>query len=407
MFESRRCRFFHCFWGTKRIRLWLGRRNPLKWTVLFVKARCLPHLNQFHDIGILNTNNALLSIVANSLIRLPSSLNTSSPTHCCYHSNYNDACYHNEAVAKGWIRIFLHDVDGVVFHYRTIYLRQSPTCSNCEGDEKPFTHGIHWTIKPPLSFVIWIHRIFGSDSVLTLFPSQLSTRREESPTHSCTFRRFLIVNTPVLCEYDSLLFPVQFLYTPGGLDKHRPHGIPCWIQLPFGAESGRWRLWRDLHRDRYHDWFHWFGCLWCIGNEVAIKLESTATRNPQLQYEYKIYRLVKGGVGIPSSYYFSKEGNYNVMVMDLLGPSLEDMFNYCDRRFSLKTVCMLAREMILRLQYIHQKCFIHRDIKPDNFTVGLNKDANVVFLIDYGLSKRYRNPTTQEHIPYSLPKTLT
>lgn len=96
-----------------------------------------------------------------------------------------------------------------------------------------------------------------------------------------------------------------------------------------------------------------------------------------------------------------------MMVMDLLGPSLEDMFNYCDRRFSLKTVCMLAREMILRLQYIHQKCFIHRDIKPDNFTVGLNKDANVVFLIDYGLSKRYRNPTTQEHIPYSLLKTLT
>lgn len=56
VFESRRLSLFHCFWGTKRIRLWLGRRNPLKWTVLFVKARCLPHLNQFHDIGILNTN---------------------------------------------------------------------------------------------------------------------------------------------------------------------------------------------------------------------------------------------------------------------------------------------------------------------------------------------------------------
>ena len=137
---------------------------------------------------------------------------------------------------------------------------------------------------------------------------------------------------------------------------------------------------------------------WYSGNEIAIKLESSS-RNPQLQYEYKIYRIISGGVGIPSVHYYSKEGNYNVMVMDLLGPSLEDLFCYCNRQFSLKTVCMLAREMILRVQYVHQKYFIHRDIKPDNFAVGLGKDANVVFLLDFGLSKRYRNPSTQEHIP--------
>ena len=86
------------------------------------------------------------------------------------------------------------------------------------------------------------------------------------------------------------------------------------------------------------------------------------------------------------------------MVMDLLGPSLEDLFNYCNRRFTLKTVCMLAREMILRLEYVHNKSFMHRDIKPDNFAVGLKDQANVIHLLDYGLSKRYRNPTTKEHI---------
>ena len=137
-----------------------------------------------------------------------------------------------------------------------------------------------------------------------------------------------------------------------------------------------------------------------IGDEVAIKLESLSNRNPQLHYEYKVYQLLKGGIGIPSALYYSREGSYNVMVMDLLGPSLEDLFNYCNRKFSLKTVCMLAREMILRLEYVHSKNLIHRDIKPDNFTVGLNKEANVVFLIDYGLCKPYRNMMTWEHIPW-------
>ena len=85
--------------------------------------------------------------------------------------------------------------------------------------------------------------------------------------------------------------------------------------------------------------------------------------------------------------------------MELLGPSLEDLFNYCNRRFSLKTVCMLAEELLLRLEYLHSKNFIHRDVKPDNFVVGLGKKANLLHVIDLGLSKRYRNPLTKSHIP--------
>lgn len=128
-------------------------------------------------------------------------------------------------------------------------------------------------------------------------------------------------------------------------------------------------------------------------------MEHATRRNPQLPYEYKIYTLLRGGIGIPNTYLYTQERCCNILVMDLLGPSLEDLFNYCNRRFSLKTVCMLAQEMIKRLEYIHSKNFIHRDIKPDNFVVGLKQNANIVFLLDYGLSKRYCNPVTKAHIP--------
>ncbi|KAL7128753.1 hypothetical protein ABFS83_13G015400 [Erythranthe nasuta] len=88
--------------------------------------------------------------------------------------------------------------------------------------------------------------------------------------------------------------------------------------------------------------------------------------------------------------------------MDLLGPSLEDLFNFCSRKLSLKTVLMLADQMINRVEFIHSKSFLHRDIKPDNVLMGLGKRANQVYAIDFGLAKKYRDSSTHQHIPYRL-----
>ncbi|CAG9324480.1 unnamed protein product [Blepharisma stoltei] len=141
--------------------------------------------------------------------------------------------------------------------------------------------------------------------------------------------------------------------------------------------------------------------------EVAIKLEPIRTRHPQLLYESRIYRILQGGPGIPFIHWFGQEGDYNVMVIDILGPSLEDLFNYCNRRFSLKTTLMLADQMIARIEYLHAKNFLHRDIKPDNFLIGLGRKANLVYVIDYGLAKKFRDSRTNQHIPMREGKSLT
>ncbi|CAL8356843.1 unnamed protein product [Merluccius merluccius] len=143
------------------------------------------------------------------------------------------------------------------------------------------------------------------------------------------------------------------------------------------------------------------------GEEVAVKLESQKARHPQLLYESKLYKILQGGIGIPHIRWYGQEKDYNVLVMDLLGPSLEDLFNFCSRRFTMKTVLMLADQMISRIEYVHTKNFIHRDIKPDNFLMGIGRHCNKLFLIDFGLAKKYRDNRTRQHIPYREDKNLT
>ncbi len=105
--------------------------------------------------------------------------------------------------------------------------------------------------------------------------------------------------------------------------------------------------------------------------------------------------------------WYGTEGDYNIMIIDLLGKSLEDCFDFCERRFSLKTVLMIADQLLNRIEIIHSKSFIHRDIKPDNFLIGRGLRKSLVYIIDFGLSKLFRDPRTHRHIPYLEGKSLT
>ena len=190
---------------------------------------------------------------------------------------------------------------------------------------------------------------------------------------------------------------------------------------------------------------------------MAIKLEPThPSHHPShpspLKTESKIYKSLSGGTGVPWIIWSGRQGDYNVMVTDLLGPSLEDLFKMCNRHFSMKTVLLLADQLLSRIEFVHTNSLVHRDVKPANFVMSVTPDTPcscsngasdsstpspvspssalpepfdgdvvkpvptaplprpatrpqcphhpLVHVIDFGLAKKFRDPVTQMHIPF-------
>ena len=147
-----------------------------------------------------------------------------------------------------------------------------------------------------------------------------------------------------------------------------------------------------------------FGCVFqginiLDGSDVAIKVEQKNAKCHLLEQESYYLSLLKG-YGIPSVKSYGKSGKFYVLVQELLGYNLTQIKKTINS-FTITDIALLALQIIDRIEYIHSKYIIHRDIKPENFMIGY-KNNSIIYIIDFGISRKYKSSRTGKHIKFSL-----
>ena len=139
-------------------------------------------------------------------------------------------------------------------------------------------------------------------------------------------------------------------------------------------------------------------------SKVALKLEEKNINKSLLKSEaLNIFALQ--GFGIIKFISFGHSKDYNVLVEPLLGESLYSLYLQLKKNFTLKDICLIGIQTIERIEYIHSKGYLHGDIKPENFVIG-NNDQRIIYIIDFGLSKKYRSDRTGNHIQFCITKKM-
>lgn len=138
--------------------------------------------------------------------------------------------------------------------------------------------------------------------------------------------------------------------------------------------------------------------------EVALKFEHRNSKgcNYGPPYEWQVYNTLGGSHGVPRVHYKGRQGDYYVMVMDMLGPSLWDVWNNKSHSMSTEMVACIAIEAISILEKMHSRGYVHGDVKPENFLLGPSgtPDEKKLFLVDLGLATKWRDSTTGLHVEY-------
>ncbi|KAJ8080622.1 hypothetical protein AAF712_003007 [Marasmius tenuissimus] len=138
---------------------------------------------------------------------------------------------------------------------------------------------------------------------------------------------------------------------------------------------------------------------------VALKVQHISHENLTNRYERNFYPMIQGGVGMPKLWAQGVEGCWDYLAIDLLGSSLDSLFRKSGKEtMDLGSVCSIAMQVISRLEFMHSRGLLHRDIQLGNCVVGLPPNDKLIYMIDFGFSKRYIDPYTHRHIPDSKAK---